>query len=511
MQIDIKILLSWRSFMKNRLLSLLMVLLMTASAALTSCSESTDNSDTTADTSNTAVPSATEETEPAELTAAEQRALIPDNLPEKTYGGRAFIFCVEPGKTYEILSEELTGEATNDAVYDRNIRIEDRFDVKLEVVPSENPHNDVKNIVTAGTHDYDVVGFDNYRASVPIMGEVLYNWCDIPNVDLTQPWHNQLANEPATINGKLFAINSDLSISTLQYTYGMFFNYKIWNDYGITPQNLYDMVFEGSWTVDKMKSLTDTIWVDTNGDGKHDRDDVHGYSVCLNLNTTDVWLAAFDLETAVIHDDGTFEINFFNERTVSALEKAIALTYNEAGTYISNDWRDVPKSFSEGKVAMSQLYFGETTESLTGMEDTYGILPLPKFDEAQQGYYTNAWDQFSVFGVPLTMAEADKEVTGVIFEALCAESYKYVFPAYYDQALKSRYSAEPATAEIIDLIMAGRKLDFTFQFGEQFNALPYMFRQMLYNNSTDIASKYKQSVKIINKGVERVLGVYIDD
>ena len=496
--------------MKKRMLSLLLVLLMTAPAAFTSCSENTDDTGTTADQAVSADPAASEETEPEALTPAEQRAQIPDNLPANTYGGRSYTFAVEQEKTYEILSEELTGEATNDSIHDRNIRIEDRFEVKIEVVTLENPHNDVKNIVTAGTHDYDVVGFDNYRASVPIMGKVLYNWCDIPNVDLTQPWHNQLANEPATINGKLFAINSDLSISTLQYTYGMFFNYKIWNDYGITPQNLYDMVFEGAWTVDKMKSLTDTIWVDTNGDGKHDRDDIHGYSVCLNLNTTDVWLAAFDLETAVINKDNTYELNFFNERTVSALEKAISLTYNEAGTYISKEWRDVPKAFSEGKIAMTQLYFGETTESLTGMEDTYGILPLPKFDEAQQGYYTNAWDQFSVFAVPLTMPESEKEVTGVIFEALCAESYKYVFPAYYDQALKSRYSAEPTTAEIIDLIMAGRKLDFTFQFGEQFNALPYMFRQMLYNNSTDIASRYKQSVKIINKGVEKVISAYTD-
>lgn len=39
---------------------------------------------------------------------------------------------------------------------------------------------------------------------------------------------------------------------------------------------------------------------------------------------------------------------------------------------------------------MTQLYFGETTESLGNMEAKYGILPLPKFDEAQEGYYTNA-------------------------------------------------------------------------------------------------------------------------
>ena len=65
---------------------------------------------------------------------------------------------------------------------------------------------------------------------------------------------------------------------------------------------------------------------------------------------------------------------------------------------------------------MTQLYFGETTESLGNMEAKYGILPLPKFDEAQEGYYTNAWDQFSVFAVPKTIADEDKEVVGIFLK-----------------------------------------------------------------------------------------------
>ena len=498
--------------MKKRALALLLAMLMLASAAMTSCSESTENAEVPADTASTPIASeeVAEEINIEELSPAEQRALIPDNLPDQTFNGRSYIFAVEEAKSYEIISEELTGEATNDAVYDRNLRIEDRFDVKIEAVSTTNPYDNVKNVVTAGTYAYDIVGFFNFKAYVPITAGVLYNWCDLPYVDLSQPWHNQLANDPATIGGKLYAINSDLSISTLQYTYGMFFNYNIWENYGYSSQNLYDMVFDGSWTLEKMHSLTTGIWEDTNGDGKHDRNDIHGYSVCLGLNTSDIWLAAFDLDVASINDDGTFEITFFNEKTVTALEKAITLSYDEVGTYRSSDWRDVPRAFSEGKIAMSQLYFGETTESLGDMEDTYGILPLPKFDDTQEGYYTNAWDQFSVFAVPLTLSDADKDVTGIIFEALCAESYKTVFPAYYDQALKSRYSAEPATAEIVDIIMAGRKLEFTFQFGENLSALPYMFRQMLGKNSTDVASTYKKQQKALNKVMQRVIDVYME-
>ncbi len=503
--------------MKKRTLALLLAMLMLASAGMTACSESTENAATNS-TDATNTPTASEETEAEtsieDLSPAEQRALIPDNLPDMTFDGRSYIVGVENWKEYEIRSEEMTGEATNDAVYDRNLRIEERFDVKIEalLLPDYSAYDNVKTVVTSGTYAYDIISFINYKAYTPITAGALYNWCDMPYVDLEQPWHNKLANDPATLNGKLYAINSDLSISTLQYTYGMFFNYDIWANYNMTGQDFYDMVFDGSWTVDKMQSLTTGIWEDTNGDGAHDRNDIHGYSVYLGLNTTDVWLAAFDLDVATINNDGTFEITFFNEKTVTALEKAIALSYDEIGTFRNTtDWRDVPRAFAEGKIAMTQLYFGETTESLGEMESMFGILPLPKFDDAQEGYYTNAWDQFSVFGVPLTLAESDKDVTGIIYEALCAESYKTVFPAYYDQALKSRYSAEPATAEIIDLIMAGRKLEFTFQFGESLSSLPYMFRQMLGSKSTDIASKFKKQEKALNKVMGKMIENYFEE
>lgn len=500
--------------MKKRTVAFLLALLMLTSGGMISCSDGTENAETVLTEEENVTLAGDEgsvETE-KELTPAEQRALIADDLPDMKFDGRSYIVAVEQTKEYEILSEELTGEATNDAVYDRNLRIEDRFDVNIEsYITSAYPYDDVRTVVTSGTYAYDIVGFWNFKAFVPIMAGVLYNWCDLPYVDLEKPWHNQLANDPATINGKLYAINSDLSISTLQYTYGMFFNYNIWDRYGVSSQDFYDLIFEGKWTVEQMQSMTTGIWEDTNGDGIHDRNDIHGYSVYLGLNTTDVWLAAFDLDVATIHDDGSFDITFFNEKTVTALEKAIALSYDEGGSYRNTtDWRDVPNAFAEGKIAMTQLYFGETTESLGEMEDTYGILPLPKFDEEQEGYYTNAWDQFSVFAVPLTVKDADKDVTGIIFEALCAESYKTVFPAYYDQALKSRYSAEPATAEIIDLIMAGRKLEFTFQFGENLSSLPYMFRNMLGTKSTDIASTYKKQEKSLKKVMQRLVDAYFE-
>ena len=501
--------------MKKRAISLLLSVLMLL-PLLAGCSESKTNTDETQpQAQNDAVTPSAEDVAEEDLSPAEQRARIPDNLPDADFGGRDFTVCTEERKFYEIFSEELVGEATNDSVYERNIRIEDRFNVKIVALANGTPYNDVVTNVTSGTHAYDIVGFVNYLTYVPVSAGELYNWCDIPRVDLTQPWHNQLANGDATINGKLFGIDSDLSISTLQYTYGTFFNYQIMEQYGFSSQDLYDIVFEGKWTVDRLREISSGIWQDLNGDGKHDKDDIHGYAVtAAQVNTHDVWLAALDLSPVLtVRGEDDFDLTFFSDKTVTALEKVNALYHESDGSFFdpAADWRKIPEYFANGKVAMSQLYFGETTESLTVMEDTYGILPLPKFDEAQEGYYTNCWDQFTVFAVPLTMPASDGEFVGTMYEVLAAESYKTVFPAYYDVALKSRYSAEPATAEVVDIIMAGRKLDFTFQFGEKLSSLPYMFRQMVVANDTGVASKYKKISKSLNKMIQKFLDIYYGD
>ena len=504
--------------MKRRILSLLLAALMLL-PALVSCSEKSadpQSNDPASGEPTASTPASSEdEIDESQLSPAELRQRIPDNLPANDFGGRDFTVCTEERKFYEIFSEELNGETTNDSVYDRNIRIEDRFNVKIGTLANSAPENQVNTSVTSGTHDFDIVGFVNYKTYTPVTAGVLYNWLDIPLVDLTQPWHNQLANGDATINGKLFAINSDLSISTLLYTYGMFFNYQIMEQYGYSSEDLYNLVFEGVWTVDKLKEISSGIWQDTNGNGKHDAEDIHGYAVTsAGVNTHDVWLAALDISPVLtVSGEDEFEVTFFNDATVSALELIASLYHESEGTFFdpSGDWRKIPAYFANGKVAMSQLYFGETTESLTVMEDTYGILPLPKFSETQDGYYTNCWDQFTVFAVPLTIPSDDIDFVGTIYEVLSAESYKTVFPAYYDVALKSRYSAEPATAQVVDLIMAGRKLDFTFQFGEKLTRLPYLFRDMVVANDTAVASKYKKIQKSLNKQIQSFLKIYFGE
>ena len=105
-----------------------------------------------------------------------------------------------------------------------------------------------------------------------------------------------------------------------------------------------------------------------------------------------------------------------------------------------------------------RLIVAESPE-LRGMETEYGILPIPKFDEDQEEYYSLAHDLFTVYGVVSSVNSIDLDNVGAVMEAMAIESYKVVTPAYYEVALKGKYSKDPQSWEMLDMIMNNLKIN----------------------------------------------------
>ncbi len=151
--------------------------------------------------------------------------------------------------------------------------------------------------------------------------------------------------------------------------------------------------------------------------------------------------------------------------------------------------------------------FNDARTKLAAMEDDFGILPYPMWDEAQGTYYTGANDQFTVMVFPIDTQETDYEYLGTILESLAIESARTVRPAFYNSALKNRYSMDANTAKIIDLIMEGRRFDFSFQYGNDI-LVPYMFRNQIIAKSNDLVSVYEKSQKTIETKLAVIAGYY---
>ena len=143
--------------MKKRTAFLLALLML-----LTACSSANPETPDAAGDADTANPTAAaeEETIPEETE-------IQDELPEISFEGSDYVIltrnCCE-SHTNGIYIEELTGDVVNDAVYDRNIALEERFNIHI-AQPQLGGDGDPTMLtasVTAGDNAYDAVLY-HYR------------------------------------------------------------------------------------------------------------------------------------------------------------------------------------------------------------------------------------------------------------------------------------------------------------------------------------------------------------
>ncbi|MCI8387813.1 MAG: hypothetical protein HFE63_05040 [Clostridiales bacterium] len=429
-------------------------------------------------------------------------------LEKKDYGGREFRISVSEEYSSEMWVDEENGDVCNDAVYNRNKKVEEYFNVKIKAIPTFNAWNDPQQVnaivqsCMAQDDVYDLTAVFTYQAGAPALEGYYYDWNDIPVVDFSREWWVQSANEAFSVNGHKYVAVGDLSITTLLLSYAIFFNQRIAEEQQMP--NLYEMVLDGDWTIDQLIKLSKDLYQDINNNGSADKDDIFGFAGNKATNL-DAWNSAFDIPLISFDKNGIPSTNMNMERMQTGVEKVYSLYYDStAFINFSND--DMIQQFVSGKVAFMTSPIKSAFTSFREMKDDYGILPYPKLDDSQENYYSNSMDNYSLLSIPKT--SKDTEFVGTIVEALTRESHFSVVPAYYDVALTSKYARDEQSVAMLDIIMNGRMYDFSILHSDELNKLPYLFRNLIAEKSTAVASRWASMESGVKTGLENLIETY---
>lgn len=161
-----------------------------------------------------------------------------------------------------------------------------------------------------------------------------------------------------------------------------------------------------------------------------------------------------------------------------------------------NEYRDL---FSDGHGLFFWSRMDEVT-TLRSMETDFGILPTPKYDEAQEEYISFVSQHITgLMSIPNTASDLAR--TGVILEALAAESYYTLTPAYYDVTLKSKASRDDESAEMLDIIFSNRVYDPGEYF--DFGGIVSSLNSVCENSSKGIVSEYEKKASAIGKALNK--------
>ncbi len=493
--------------MKKRILTMILVLLMLTQTVLVGCSEGSENA-----ANETTAPTATAETVAETVEETEMsRADTPDDLPDDLdYGGQGVLILARNKNwfTGEMLVEELNGEIVNDAVYDRDISVEDRLNVVIDYLLEADTNGLVNKNVTAGTDEYSFhVGSAVDTVQYGVNGNYYNLLGEHPEyLNLDQPWWSQYYTQQGSINGCSFFATGDLFTSLTKLSFVTYANMQMLEDHGFDSP--YDLVRSGEWTFDKQMSMAETAYMDLNGNGAKDINDRFGYSIGGEIGH-DVYWSAFDLTicTKDENDIPTFSVD--EEKMSAVLEKLYPYYADSDFVYTPRNNGDLEQDDIAQMLADDRMMFSPLrimhTEQIREMESDYALIPLPKWDEAQQEYYTFVHDQYSIGGIPLSVN--DPSMVSAVVEAMAAESYRYVSPAYYDEVLNGKYIRDPDSAEMLDIAMAGIKIDFGWIHTYSLSSCSQsLLRTIMYaNNSSNFSSTYAKYKKVYAKLMDKLI------
>lgn len=496
----------------KRITAVLIALLMLV-PTLASCSDNTP-AETKETTSQQESSQTAESTDASADESETEDERIKPNIPESAdFGGDTITFLhwyntawtETVRQSRDIYAEGITGEAINDAVYNRNVKIEDAYKVKiaLQLEQSTDIASMVGQQVTAGDSTYDVVYQILSAAPALIQKSYFHNLFNVPNIDLEKPWWDQNSISSLSTMGILPLVSTSINVNDKDATAALAFNKTIAENNQL--EDLYTLVREGKWTYDKLTEMAEATYNDSNGDGTMTPDDVYGF------------LGGRDVIDSLYHGSGSqfitknendeFVFTFGTERDVDVISKGIDIV-NSSWYFNHHAWKDQSdilyrQIFETGHGLFFWMRLDDVTNMRAGDAD-FGIIPIPKYEEAQDKYYSLVSQHTTgLMSIPITCAGDELSEVGMVLEALAAESHYTLIPEYIETSLKTKNSRDAESADMLDIILGNRVFDpmNVYSFANFGDAI----MDAADANNKDMASLIKSKEKLVNKSIEKVL------
>ncbi len=406
------------------------------------------------------------------------------DLSKEKYDGYNYRILVRKDSLSDQYLENDSDDLVESATFRRNKLIEQMYGITITASESSSNNYDIDalNSILAGDDAYDLVFTHARAAFVYAVQGAAYNFRDIESIHLDKPWWTKDVVESCTLNGKLYVLDGDISSKGLGATMCMVFNKRIFDELGFDYP--YELVKEGDWTFDEFAYTVKKGAKDLNGDGIIEPEfDQLGYS-------SSQWEAPMNIIYTggqKIYDkdeNGDLQLTLYSNKTVEIYDEFFSLIDNKA-CYLGTEKSTYkgPDLFNDGRamIADSELRHAQT---LRNLDDDFGIIPYPKFDEDDE-YATAVNAGSHMIFIPITVEDVER--TGAITEALCAIGSRDVIPAFYEKSLKTKYTRDEESEEMIDLIRDSIVFDLGYVIHGTFSSCG---KDLAVSTTHDFASYY---------------------
>jgi len=449
----------------------------------------------------------------AEITETPQAAY---NYPEADYGGYELrvLNITNLWDMYVYLDRaELDGEVLNDAVYTRNRNLEQSLNFTLNEITFESDAgvsqvvDAAKKSLTAGDNAYDIIYLPVTDAPVLMLEGYFYNLKNIGEMQLDQPWWDQQVISAATLNNNLYFTTSPWHLMSFDGTWGLFFNEDIITDY--TLEMPYDHVRDNTWTIDTLAEYAKAV-TSLNGDESYawSNDGNAMYGISAHSHVIQKYIMAAGEKFVDINSSGYPEFLADNERFYSVISKLSAFLKKGDGYVMQGSDSDYDVNnggymhvFSTERALFLTAEI-KAAQLLRDMDFTFGIVPFPKYDSAQESYYSATVSRLFVLTIPVT--NPDPTIAATIADVMSYESYSNILPIYFDITVSQKGLRNDDSIEMLNIIRDTRGFDI----GEVFtwtSALSTKIATKVFAGDEAVVSDIAAALPTINASIEKMI------
>jgi len=381
----------------------------------------------------------------------------PPDLPAIDMEGKTFrIFTAgwwdyPPLLITDITSEGLNSEPINDAVYNRQIYLEDKYNIKIEQIDFPGEWGSSEKIITtvqANDDVYDLAFIRSMHFNSIATSDTIIDLTEITSMDVSRSWWDSNSYDSLSLRGKHYGICSDITMNDDLAVWCVFFNKDMVKNYGL--ENPYNLVKEGKWTYDKVFETGKLISKDLNSDGVMDKNDIFGIHHIQDSGSGIINCVGVNIGELDSAGNLVFTLDRENNMTkmLSIFTRLFDLD-NVYNMHARNEGIRDGVMFSNGQ-ALFDFNAVQVAPGLRMMEQDFGILPYPKYNEADVYMSSVSPMYLSIAVIPKTNRDIDN--TGIIMEELAYQGYKNLRPAFYDKLLQGKVARDNESLEMLDYL-----------------------------------------------------------
>ena len=432
------------------------------------------------------------------------------NLPELDYDGAEISILVRTQSLANHYAEDIAGSVTSQAVFERNVIVEQLLDVTLKFKDlngySSGATEFSNAIRTSAMSDgtYDIVSPPQTFGNTLIAEGMYTDLNKYEYLDLSETYWADGYNKQALVNGKQYTISGDYSIDLLTETRVIFMNKAYLNIFGDAIENPYTLAKEGKWTLAKLLEISKTVTYDVDNSGTWDDKDQYGWY----MYGGDFSAMATSSDINYITKDGDdYYFTIAEEKSLLLYETLTNAMNDSTIRYFAQDQTSMVNSFLRGRAMFFSYGLGYASE-LKSSNIEYGIIVPPKYDEEQEEYRIGS-NGLTVFAITTGLTEERATRSAAVLQALGYYTHTKVIPVFFETFLQGQVAQDIESYEMLETIRANAYFDVGLVFSRSLSNI-YGAYQDAYSKNLGLSTWWEQNERICNTSLNELINSFKD-